>query len=152
MKATYNVNFWNNGLPSWVMDVSYRLSRTGQSVLITVTGRMHPDSKMPGGTYKCYVPAIDFASRPDRCVNRALNNSDAKVRRRFYGSHLVWTARNNLSKALAVKLSARLRLHEHNIYTSERAQSLVRRILQIKGVAFCPEVLCFPKDESECEL
>ena len=153
MKTTDSIPMWQNGMaetwkgprPFWVSSIRHYLSRTDATVAICVSGSMHPDSHMPGGYKRVYVPVDEFLARPKQCINRALWRCENSIRLRCYGSHIVWAFRNNFEKPFNEKVSAHMKKRGYKVYspTGTRTHEFLRRVLRLKGVAFSPESLNF---------
>ena len=139
-----NSENWDGPRPFWVSGIRHYLSKTGNTVAVCVSGAMHPDSKMPGGYKRVYVPVNKFKSNPDQCVNWVMWKCN-EIRLRCYGSHIVWEFRNNFDKSFCLRVSAHLKKRGYKVYSpgGTRCHEFLRRVLMRNGILFSPEALNF---------
>lgn len=133
MKATERVQFVEFGLPVWINYMHYRLSKTGQSVVVEVRGNVDQDSHMQGGWKRCYIPFEKFHNDPVGAINNFLH-SCKYVRLRYYGSKLVHTAWRELSMNEREELQDQLKAKNLDIYKDEEAQRIVEKYLEAKEI------------------
>jgi hypothetical protein len=124
-KPRETVQFYDGVVPAWVKSITYRLSKTGRSVVLDLTGMMDLRSQMPGGEKKAYIPVGEWSQNPVGHINSFMY-SCWSVQNRFYGSLAVHDARAALSKTELRRLATELKDLGLNIYKDLEAERIVR--------------------------
>lgn len=126
-------------VPAWVDRITYRLSKTGRSVVIDIHGKMDLRSQMPGGRKRIYVTTPEFDLNPHGTINSVMHGAWS-VQTRFYASCAVWNAREVLDGDERMALDKKLKDAGLTLYKDPEATSMIgaeiRRIVdERKSVA-----------------
>lgn len=123
------VTIYKGTIPAWVQHISYRPSKTGNSMVVDVVGNMDKRSAMPGGTKRIYVNMRQWKrDTVEHNINNIMHGCRA-VCQRWIGSCLVHEARSLLPANKLAELGGKLRSLGLNEYRDIEAERIIRNAL-----------------------
>jgi hypothetical protein len=125
MKAKDTITFYDGIVPAWIKSITYRLSKTGRSVVIDINGAMDLRSQMPGGHKRVYVTAIEFDLNPEGTIKSVMHGA-LSVQHRFYASCAVHDAREALNDDELVVLAQKIKDAGLKVYNGPEATGMIR--------------------------